>query len=38
MRLNEASFMYENIHVAADSNVKKIIFDLRNKINNDERV
>ena len=24
--------MYENLHVSADSNVKKINFDLRNKV------
>ena len=28
LRLNEASFMYENLYVSADSNVKKINFDL----------
>ena len=32
MRLNEASFMYINLYVSADSNVKKINFDLRNKV------
>ena len=32
LRLNEASFMYKNQHVSADSNVKKINFDLRNKV------
>ena len=30
LRLNEASFMYKNLDVAADSNVKNIVFDLRN--------
>ena len=30
--LNEASFMYKNLYVSADSNVKKINFDLRNKV------
>ena len=32
LRLNEASFMYKNLYVSADSNVKKINFDLRNKV------
>ena len=32
LRLNEASFMYKNLCVSADSNVKKINFDLRNKV------
>ena len=32
LRLNEASFMYKNLHISADSNVKKINFDLRNKV------
>ena len=32
MRLNEASFMYTNLYVSADSNVKKINLDLRNKV------
>ena len=32
MRLNDASFMYKNLYVSADSNVKKINFDLRNKV------
>ena len=31
-RLNEASFMNENLYVSADSNVKKVNFDLRNKV------
>ena len=31
-RLNEASFMYKNLYVSADSNMKKINFDLRNKV------
>ena len=30
--LNEASFMYKNLNVSADSNVKKINFDLQNKV------
>ena len=30
LRLNEASFMYKNLYVSADSNVKKINFVLRN--------
>ena len=30
--LNEASFMYNNLHVSADSNMKKINFDLWNKV------
>ena len=30
--LNEASFIYKNLYVSADSNVKKINFDLRNKV------
>ena len=29
LRLNEASFMYKNLYVSADSNVKKINFNLR---------
>ena len=32
LRLNEASFMHKNLYVSADSNVKKINFDLRNKV------
>ena len=32
LQLNEASFMYKNLYVSADSNVKKINFDLRNKV------
>ena len=32
LRLSEASFMYKNLYVSADSNVKKINFDLRNKV------
>ena len=32
LRLNEASFMYKNLYVSADSKVKKINFDLRNKV------
>ena len=32
LRLNEASFIYKNLYVSADSNVKKINFDLRNKV------
>ena len=32
LQLNEASFMYKNLHVSADSNLKKINFDLRNKV------
>ena len=30
VQLNEASFMYKNLDVSADSNVKKINFNLRN--------
>ena len=30
--LNEVSFMYKNLYVSADSNVKKINFDPRNKV------
>ena len=30
--VNEASFVYKNLYVSADSNVKKINFDLRNKV------
>ena len=30
--LNEASFRYKNLHAAADSNVKEINFDHRNKV------
>ena len=30
--LNEAYFMYKNLYASADSNVKKISFDLRNKV------
>ena len=30
--LYEASFMYKNLYVSADSNVKKINFDLWNKV------
>ena len=32
LELNEASFIYRNLYVSADSNVKKINFDLRNKV------
>ena len=32
LRLNEASFMYKNLHTSADSNVNMINFDLRNKV------
>ena len=32
LRLNVASFIYKNLYVLADSNVKKINFDLRNKV------
>ena len=32
LRLNEASFMYKNLCVSADSIVKKNNFDLRNKV------
>ena len=32
LRLNEESSMYKNLYVSADSNVKKINFDLRNKV------
>ena len=32
LRLNEASYMNKNLYVSADSNVKKINFDLRNKV------
>ena len=32
LRLNEASSMYKNLYVSEDSNVKKINFDLRNKV------
>ena len=32
VRLNEASFIYKNLYVSADSNVKKINFDLGNKV------
>ena len=32
LQLNEASFMYKNLYVSADSNVKKINSDLRNKV------
>ena len=32
MRLNDASYMYKNLYVSADSNVKKINFDLQNKV------
>ena len=31
LQLNEASFMYKNLYVSADSNVKKINFDLRKR-------
>ena len=31
-RLNEESFVYKNLYVSADSNVKKINFNLRNKV------
>ena len=32
LRLNQASFMYKNLYVSPDSNVKKINFDLRNTV------
>ena len=32
LRLNEASVMYKNLYASADSNAKKIKFDLRNKV------
>ena len=32
LRLNEASFMYKNMYGSADSNVKMINYDLRNKV------
>ena len=32
MHLNEATFVYKNMHVATDSNFRKINFDSRNKI------
>ena len=32
LRLNEASFMYKNLCVSADSNVKNIDVDLRDKV------
>ena len=32
LQLTEASSMYKNLYVSADSNVKKIHFDLRNKV------
>ena len=32
LRLSLASFMYKNLYVSADSNEKKINFDLRNKV------
>ena len=32
MWLNETYFMYKNLYASADSNVKKIIFDFRNKV------
>ena len=32
LRLNKASFMYKNLKDSTDSNVKKIYFDLRNKV------
>ena len=32
LRLNKASFMYKNLYVSADSNVKKINFNLQNKV------
>ena len=32
LQLNEAFFMYKNLFISADSNVKKINFDLRNKV------
>ena len=31
-KCHEASFMYKNLYVSADSNVKKMNFDLRNKV------
>ena len=32
LQLNETYVMYKNLYVSADSNVKKINFDLRNKV------
>ena len=32
LRLNKASFMYKELCVSTDSNIKKINFDLRNKV------
>ena len=32
LQLNEASFMYKNLYGSADSNVKKINFDLRHMV------
>ena len=32
LQLNKASVMYKNLCVSADSNMKKINFDLRNKV------
>ena len=32
LRLNEVPFMYKNLYVSADSNVKKINFVLQNKV------
>ena len=32
LRLNEASFMYKNLHVSANWNMKEINFDLRNMV------
>ena len=32
LQLNEASFIYKNLYLSADSNVKKNNFDLRNKV------
>ena len=32
LRLDEASFIYKKIYVSADSNVKKINFDLQSKL------
>ena len=32
LQLNEVSFMYKNLYVSADSNVKKINFHLRNQV------
>ena len=32
LQLNEAFFMYKNLYASADSNVKNLNFDLRNKV------